>query len=61
MLSDSNGMLGGNEPKVYLDFYKTKLCPNIMKGYCNRGEDCNFAHNFNEIRSKPNLYKTRLC
>ena len=42
-------------------FFKTKLCPNFDRGTCTRGRLCNFAHGQHELRSKPNLEKTRMC
>lgn len=42
-------------------FKNTRLCTFFANGACNRGEDCNFAHNTGEVRKKPNFVKTRLC
>jgi len=42
-------------------FFKTKMCPHLQDGICSRGPSCNYAHSQNELRSAPNLKKTRLC
>ncbi|CEM09989.1 unnamed protein product [Vitrella brassicaformis CCMP3155] len=42
-------------------YYKTKLCPYIKSGGCHRGDSCFYAHSASELRSMPNLTKTRLC
>ncbi|KAI7830973.1 hypothetical protein BX661DRAFT_128299, partial [Kickxella alabastrina] len=44
--------------------YKTSLCDTYMaNGHCGRGENCNFAHGKNDIRTRfrPPNYKTKLC
>jgi len=28
---------------------------------CSKGTNCTFAHEKNELRDKPNLFKTKLC
>mmetsp|Transcript_36039 Transcript_36039/g.103599 ORF Transcript_36039/g.103599 Transcript_36039/m.103599 type:complete len:296 (+) Transcript_36039:58-945(+) len=40
---------------------KTKMCVFHLKGICERGNDCTFAHSDAELQSSPDLYKTRLC
>lgn len=43
-------------------FTKTQICPHLqLPGGCRRGTSCNFAHSQIEVRSKPDLRKTRLC
>lgn len=42
-------------------FIKTRVCPFLLAGSCNRGAECNFAHNQTELREVPNLKKTKLC
>jgi len=42
-------------------FMKTKMCPHVRAGGCRRGSVCCFAHSASELRSLPNLQKTRLC
>ncbi|CEL92821.1 unnamed protein product [Vitrella brassicaformis CCMP3155] len=42
-------------------FYRTKMCPFLEKGYCRKGNACNFAHDSSELRVGVPLYKTRLC
>ena len=43
--------------------YKTELCKNWAKGFCQYSSNCLFAHGSHEIREKtlPSKYKTRLC
>ena len=43
--------------------YKTELCRNWSKGYCEYGKNCLFAHGSDEMRPKhlPNRYKTKFC
>lgn len=31
------------------------------RGHCDRGDMCNFAHGQGDLRSLPDLFKTRLC
>lgn len=40
---------------------KTKLCNHYLRGKCIRANTCCFAHSVEELRSPPNLQKTRLC
>jgi len=47
--------------KVYHDFFKTKPCSLFSLNICKKGNDCPFAHSMDELRDKPNLYKTKLC
>lgn len=47
--------------KVYHDFYKTKPCSLFNLNICKKGNDCPFAHDADELRDKPNLFKTQLC
>lgn len=42
-------------------FLKTKLCTFYLRGQCDRGEACKFAHGVDAMAPIPNLYKTRLC
>lgn len=39
----------------------TKMCDFFLKGKCQRGARCNFAHNKDQLQSKPDLFKTVLC
>jgi len=41
-------------------YYKTKPCKFWLENRCERGEFCRFAHT-NELRSAPDLSKTKLC
>lgn len=38
----------------HMPMYKTKLCQKFMQtGQCNRGDECSFAHGYNELRQPP--------
>ena len=32
-----------------------------LKGNCRKGESCTYAHTEAELRSQPNLRKTKMC
>lgn len=40
---------------------KTKICMYHLKGACQYGSECAFAHSCAELESIPDLRKTRLC
>jgi len=40
---------------------KTKFCLYHLKGACQFGENCSFAHSCAELTATPDLRKTRLC
>jgi len=40
---------------------KTKICTYHLRGTCQYGSDCAFAHSCTELQSTPDLRKTRLC
>eukprot|EP00920_Eleutheroschizon_duboscqi_P027040 GHVT01066183.1.p1 GENE.GHVT01066183.1~~GHVT01066183.1.p1 ORF type:complete len:343 (+),score=20.45 GHVT01066183.1:1287-2315(+) len=42
-------------------FQRTKLCPRWKEGHCSLGDSCTFAHGEHELRSRPDLRKTKLC
>ena len=42
------------------EFKKTKMCQAFMEGNCTR-QQCNYAHSQEELRPKPNLFKTKFC
>ncbi|KFH00994.1 zinc finger (CCCH type) motif-containing protein [Toxoplasma gondii MAS] len=46
---------------LFVKFYKTKICPFYKKKRCEWGHDCKFAHGRKELRSGPDLSKTRMC
>lgn len=41
--------------------FRSKICRHWLKGYCNRGNKCNFAHGFSEVKQKKKnlLRRTR--
>ncbi|SOV18143.1 zinc finger protein, putative [Plasmodium gaboni] len=42
-------------------FWKTKLCPLHMENRCNEGSNCDYAHSIEDLRSIPDLKRTKLC
>jgi hypothetical protein len=48
-------------PAVQKKIRKTKICIYHLNGKCIRASNCQFAHSEEELKSPPNLYKTRLC
>lgn len=40
---------------------KTKMCRFFAQASCNRGENCRFAHDPEELVAKPDLSRTKLC
>lgn len=40
---------------------KTKICIYHLRGSCQYGADCAFAHSCAEVQAAPDLRKTRLC
>jgi len=42
-------------------FGKTKMCKFKRLNLCTRGDNCTYAHNENELKPLPNLYKTKMC
>ena len=32
--------------------FRTKICRHWLKGYCNRGEKCNFAHGYVQVKKR---------
>merc|ERR1740139_1693213 len=62
-MADKMGQLAQSSSTQTLDLRKTKICPVIKQGMkrCPKGDRCNFAHSNEELRSKPNLSKTKMC
>lgn len=44
-----------------MQFYKTRMCPFAAKGLCTKGDACTYAHDKSELKTAPDLYKTKLC
>eukprot|EP00928_Gymnodinium_smaydae_P082687 TRINITY_DN65995_c0_g1_i1.p1 TRINITY_DN65995_c0_g1~~TRINITY_DN65995_c0_g1_i1.p1 ORF type:complete len:172 (-),score=20.90 TRINITY_DN65995_c0_g1_i1:282-797(-) len=42
-------------------FLKTKECKFFGVGSCTKGSSCPFAHSVGELRSRPNLNRTKIC
>ncbi|CRH00774.1 zinc finger protein, putative [Plasmodium relictum] len=42
-------------------FWKTKLCPLHMENRCKEGNNCDYAHSIEDLRSIPDLKRTKLC
>ncbi|KJP87273.1 hypothetical protein AK88_03070 [Plasmodium fragile] len=42
-------------------FWKTKLCPLHMENRCKEGSNCDYAHSIEDLRSIPDLKRTKLC
>merc|ERR1719295_1459236 len=42
-------------------FKRTEMCKFYEAGTCTRGSSCNFAHDIDNLRNKPDFSKTRLC
>jgi len=47
--------------QIQQQYHKTKMCAFFMKGKCERGEQCSYAHSSKEVQGNPDLTKTRLC
>ncbi|KAF4346667.1 hypothetical protein G4B88_030231 [Cannabis sativa] len=45
-----------DEQKEEDKMYKTQLCKHFSSGYCNRGEDCTYAHGDHELRQEASMY-----
>ncbi|KAF4665530.1 hypothetical protein FOZ61_010840 [Perkinsus olseni] len=50
------GDAGSHEREV---FRKTRMCKYFQQGYCVHGSDCNYAHDWSEIRHVPDLRKSK--
>ncbi|PFH33513.1 zinc finger (CCCH type) motif-containing protein [Besnoitia besnoiti] len=58
------GKQTGNQPGsaiVASQMFKTKLCIDNQTKGCTRGADCPYAHSVGEMRSLPDLRKTKMC
>lgn len=62
----SHSMTSSDEGKVpraslRAQLHKTKFCAYFLKGACQYGLSCAFAHAGSELRAMPDMRKTRLC
>jgi hypothetical protein len=55
---DSTSTPGHGKSKAS-ELAKTKICRFFRKGFCNKGETCNFAHGQSSLR--PTLHRSRPC
>lgn len=46
---------------LHSQLHKTKFCLYHLKGACQFGANCSFAHSCAELQATPDLRKTRLC
>jgi len=46
---------------LHRQLQKTRLCVYHMRGTCQYGTNCSFAHTQSELSSTPDLQRTRLC
>lgn len=46
---------------LHSQLHKTKFCLYHLKGTCQYGSECAFAHSCTELQATPDLRKTRLC
>lgn len=64
-LMESSSPLGAPKTPILISLRKriakTKMCIHHVNGRCTRASQCLFAHSENELRDRPDLYKTRLC
>lgn len=62
-VNGSAGISNGTEQRSCLtsQLRKTKICVYHLKGACQYGANCAFAHSCTELQSTPDLRKTRLC
>jgi len=51
----------GMGPKMSTQFSKTEMCKFNLLGVCNKGVQCGFAHTTNELKSRPDLSRTKFC
>lgn len=54
----------GEKPRhtcLHSQLQKTKFCLYHLKGACQFGSNCSFAHSCAELQATPDLRKTRLC
>lgn len=46
---------------IHSQLHKTKICTYFLRGACQYGSACAFAHSCAELQTAPDLRKTRLC
>lgn len=58
---DEGASNGKQRAGLHRQLVKTKFCMYHLKGTCQYGSACSFAHSNSELQSTPDLWKTRLC
>lgn len=48
-------------PALQVTIQKTRLCVHLTRGRQCHKQNCMFAHSTNELRQRPNLFRTKLC
>eukprot|EP00930_Biecheleria_cincta_P040616 TRINITY_DN27821_c0_g1_i2.p1 TRINITY_DN27821_c0_g1~~TRINITY_DN27821_c0_g1_i2.p1 ORF type:complete len:455 (+),score=81.90 TRINITY_DN27821_c0_g1_i2:64-1428(+) len=55
------GRVGNGGSTRQSSFIATELCKFFQMNSCTRGKKCNFAHTSDDLKEKPDLYRTKLC
>jgi len=50
-----------SRPNLRRFCHKSKMCKNFLRGMCNNGESCHFAHKESDVVSQPDLSCTKMC
>ncbi|KYN96682.1 zinc finger protein, putative [Plasmodium reichenowi] len=53
----NNNVKGKNNSK----YYRIKLCPFLKEGFCQKGDNCSYAHSPDKLRNYINFKKTKIC
>lgn len=61
LASEGEWKEGRRRTVLHSQLHKTKFCMHHLKGSCQYGIDCSFAHSCAELQATPDLRKTRLC
>ncbi|CEL99789.1 unnamed protein product [Vitrella brassicaformis CCMP3155] len=60
-MAEEGGRNGERQVQENSLLYKTVICKHWQEGKCARGAKCTYAHGEEELRTRPDLRKTRLC
>merc|ERR1719335_1534200 len=61
---DTDAKIKNEEPfrtKMNVQFSKTKMCKFAQLGCCQKGANCQFAHDLKELQAPPDLSLTKMC